>query len=449
MNHEFDVSPSHNAKTKFTMNTSSTSKNRPTNSVVVSYLERYSKHSYRGFLRVYHNEVVASTPFSNDWRYLDEFWVDQFLKTAELQLDNEIFVFLKEKVKSERKGKGLRTYWQGIIEECGGKRKRTAIEEKENGQPQTKKKPFEVISLSMVVNNTLPNLTYLNLRNKSNSCTESTELRFPDEIVNWAGFEQKVLAWQPEVDKEYQKPTFSKRRTVTCEKDICTASDINIYETLTPLDRSILFLDGRALESIVGQPDFIIVNSNMVLLMVWECKTKWVLKVLPNEDIITLYEQEKEIKEGPYVCSNNVSIFGSINQVYGYMCANNLKYGVLSTYDQTWFLKREVVKVEGEDHGLLYVSNTIMSVSTSPTLLKSVAYMIDLASNNHYAPFLKKPMMTVDDTNEDDKDDEPISEKKDDSEFKYKGYLLPKGPNVVTRSQSRQVLGSLDTNVDL
>ncbi|PKY48486.1 hypothetical protein RhiirA4_544646 [Rhizophagus irregularis] len=108
----------------------------------------------------------------------------------------------------------------------------------------------------------------------------------------------------------------------------------------------------------------------MVLLMVWECKTKWVLKVLPNEDIIALYEQEKEIKEGSYVCSNNASIFGSINQVYGYMCANSLKYGVLSTYDQTWFLKREVVNVGEEDHGRLYVSNTITSASTSPTLLK-------------------------------------------------------------------------------
>ncbi|RGB32831.1 hypothetical protein C1646_705904 [Rhizophagus diaphanus] len=341
------------------MNTSSTSKNHPINSAIIfSYLERYSKHSYRGFLKVCHDEVVASTPFSDhDWRNIDDFWANQFLDAAKLQLDNEeIFISLLEKVKSERKGKGLYTYWQRVIEEFGRKRKQTVIEAKENSQPQTKKKPFEVISLPTVVKNTLPNLTYLNLRNKSNSCTESTELRLPDEIVNWVEFEQEVLAWQLEVDnKEYQKPTFSQRRTVTCEKDICTASDINIYETLTPLDQSILFLDGRALESIVGQPDFIIVNSNMVLLMIWECKTKWVLKVLPNEDIITLYVQEKETKEGPYVRSNNdSSIFGSINQVYGYMCANSLKYGVLSTYDQTWFLKREAVKVEGEDHGRLY-----------------------------------------------------------------------------------------------
>ncbi|CAB4435753.1 unnamed protein product [Rhizophagus irregularis] len=251
------------------MNTSSASKNHPSG-------KRYSKHSYRGFLKVCHDEVVASTPFSDhDWRNIDDFWANQFLDVAKLQLDNEeIFISLLEKVKSERKGKGLYTYWQRVIEEFGRKRKRTAIEAKENSQPQTKKKPFEVTSLPTVVNNTLPNLTYLNLRNKSNSCTESTELRLPDEIVNWIEFEQEVLAWQPKVDKEYQKPTFSQRCTVTCEKDICTASDINIYETLTPLDRSILFLDGRALESIVGQPDFIIVNSNMVLLMIWECKTK-------------------------------------------------------------------------------------------------------------------------------------------------------------------------------
>ncbi|CAB5391060.1 unnamed protein product [Rhizophagus irregularis] len=72
----------------------------------------------------------------------------------------------------------LYIYWQGIIEECEGKRKRNAAEEKENNLPQTKMKPSE-----------------------SNSCTESTELRFPDEIVNWAGFEQGVLALQPEVDK--------------------------------------------------------------------------------------------------------------------------------------------------------------------------------------------------------------------------------------------------------
>ena len=45
----------------------------------------------------------------------------------------------------------------------------------------------------------------------------------------------------------------------------------------------------------------------------------------PNEDIVTLYNQEKEIREEPFVCSNDASIFDLINQTYGYMCANSLR----------------------------------------------------------------------------------------------------------------------------
>ncbi|UZN98838.1 uncharacterized protein OCT59_000123 [Rhizophagus irregularis] len=86
------------------MNTSSASKNHPSGSkfsIIFSYLERYSKHSYRGFLKVCHDEVVASTPFSDhDWRNIDDFWANQFLVVAKLQLDNEeIFISLLEKVR--------------------------------------------------------------------------------------------------------------------------------------------------------------------------------------------------------------------------------------------------------------------------------------------------------------------------------------------------------------
>ncbi|CAG8456622.1 3158_t:CDS:2 [Funneliformis mosseae] len=138
-------------------------------------------------------------------------------------------------------------------------------------------------------------MTYLKLRYKSKSSTVSTEQRFSDEVSNWVEFDKEVLEWRLEVDKKYQESTFSRCRMVTCEKDICTASDVNIHETLTPLDHSILFLDGHALENIVGQPDFIIVNDNMILLV------------------------EKESHEGSFVCSN-----------------------------ETWFFKGEVEKIEEE-----------------------------------------------------------------------------------------------------
>ncbi|CAG8831173.1 8272_t:CDS:2, partial [Cetraspora pellucida] len=199
-------------------------------------------------------------------------------------------------------------------------------------------------------------------------------------------------------------------RKITCEKDIWSATDVNIFDTLTPLDRPISFLDGRALKNIVGEPDFIIVDDNIKLLMPWESKTKWVLNVLPDQNIVTLYNEEKEFREGPYAYSNDISVYYPINQIYG--------YGILSTYNQTWFLERGVT---GEDYGWLHVSDAITNSSINPTLLKSVAYIINLASIDRYAPFLEKPIMVADNANKDDDDcDDYFSEKKGDREFKYK-----------------------------
>jgi len=95
----------------------------------------------------------------------------------------------------------------------------------------------------------------------------------------------------------------------------------------------------------------------------------------------------------------------------------------------------------------LQISDIITNSSTDPTLLKSVAYLIFIASSNRYSPFIEKPVMVaVEDLSSDTSDEE----QKDDKEFKYKGKKNSslKGPNVITRSQSRQTLGPLDTNAN-
>ncbi|PKY50767.1 hypothetical protein RhiirA4_446532 [Rhizophagus irregularis] len=245
------------------------------------------------------------------------------------------------------------------------------------------------ISLTEIIQNTLPNLVYPQLRhNKSDSSIISVERRFPDKISIWKDFKEKVQLWKSVcVDKKYKKPIFGSR-IITCEKDIWTASEINIHDILTPLDRSICFLDGRALKYMAGEPDFIVVDENYKVLIPFEYKTKWVLKVPFDKDIVELYLQEKGIRERKFVGPKETSAYNPINQIYGYMCANRLCYGVLSTFDQTWFLKRGVIG----NHGWLQVSDVITNTSTDPTLLKSIAYIISIASNNCYSPFIEKPL---------------------------------------------------------
>lgn len=180
------------------------------------------------------------------------------------------------------------------------------------------------IYLSEIVQNIIPNLVYLDSCDKSKSTIESIEQRFPDEITDWLDFKKEVQKWQPESNKKYYKPIF-RSRNITCEKDIWSATDANIFDTLTSLEQPIYFLDGRALKNIVGEPDFVIVDDNIKLLIPWESKNKWVLKVLSNQNIVTLYNNEKEVRGGPYAYSGDVSVYHPINQIYGYMCANKLR----------------------------------------------------------------------------------------------------------------------------
>ncbi|CAG8675053.1 9185_t:CDS:2 [Rhizophagus irregularis] len=54
---------------------------------------------------------------------------------------------------------------------------------------------------------------------------------------------------------------------IISEKDIWSATDTNIFDTLTTLEQPIYFLDGHALKNIVGEPDFVIADNNIKLLI--------------------------------------------------------------------------------------------------------------------------------------------------------------------------------------
>ncbi|CAJ0651089.1 14744_t:CDS:2 [Entrophospora sp. SA101] len=288
--------------------------------------------------------------------------------------------------------------------------KKSNIDEKDN--PKKRLKPDHEasteVSLTKIIHNILPDLVYLQLRHyKSDSSTISVEQRFPDRISNWVGFKEEVRSWQSEyINKRYKKPVFGSH--------------------------------GRALEDMAGEPDFIVVDENCKALIPFEYKTIWVLKVPSNKNIVSLYLREKKTRKGKYAGSKDTTVYEPINQIYGYMCANKLCYGVLSTFNQTWFLKRGVK----EDQGWLQISDVITNTSTDPTLLKSVAYVIFTATSNRYSPFIEKPaMFAVKELSSDTSDEE----QKDDKDLKYKGKnnTSSKGLNVITRSQSRQALGSL------
>ena len=71
-----------------------------------------------------------------------------------------------------------------------------------------------------------------------------------------------------------------------------------------------------------------------------------------------------------------------ISQLYNYMVADKLQYGILATYDYHWFFCRP-----SDNPSVLLISESLPLQSTSsPSVLKIYAYLVRLATINHKSP---------------------------------------------------------------
>jgi len=104
--------------------------------------------------------------------------------------------------------------------------------------------------------------------------------------------------------------------------------------------------------------------------LVLEAKRKHVLEDMGEETFPEFYQTSK----GKDV----------IQQIYNYMGGNELRYGILTTYDNHWFLRRE--------HAKLWISKTLPLKSEYPPVLKAYAYLTRQAKENPKSP---KPQVVV------------------------------------------------------
>ena len=71
------------------------------------------------------------------------------------------------------------------------------------------------------------------------------------------------------------------------------------------------------------------------------------------------------------------SVIRQIRQIFGYLCHNGLRYGVITTYYCSWFLCRSF-----EGPGSLFISLAISYNSQDPTLLQCFFHLASLARGN-------------------------------------------------------------------
>ncbi|KAI8588159.1 hypothetical protein BDZ88DRAFT_508288 [Geranomyces variabilis] len=135
-------------------------------------------------------------------------------------------------------------------------------------------------------------------------------------------------------------------------------------------------------KDVVGQPDFLYKSgSSTKLKIVVEVKTDWAFPQLGSV-----------VAEWPAAQRNPKSKLARvIHQVYGYMTFNNLRYGVLTNYEKTWFLRR----INVPQGGRLEVSDPFAYSSTS-TLFQAWVTITLLAENNwFYSSPTTSPRATI------------------------------------------------------
>ncbi|PKC12117.1 hypothetical protein RhiirA5_497186 [Rhizophagus irregularis] len=166
----------------------------------------------------------------------------------------------------------------------------------------------------------------------------------------------------------FERPRFVMKEVLVDEEDVCSVLDFNICQILNKLMGPDCVYSRRPTDT-PGIPDF---NCHLIgsLILVMEAKRKHVLEDMGEQTFPEFYNTSK----GKDV----------IQQIYNYMGGNELRYGILTTYDNHWFLCRE--------HTKLWISKTLPLQSESPPVLKAYAYLTRQAKENPNSP---KPQVLV------------------------------------------------------
>ena len=166
--------------------------------------------------------------------------------------------------------------------------------------------------------------------------------------------------------KKHPNPQFIFYDDCVGEMSVQTVFETNICVVLNKLLKPDYDFT-RAKTKHPGDPDFTCHDKNNLLLMPIEIKPEYLL--------------ETEKNQFPEFYKSSAIARAVIKQSFSYMVENQRQYGILSTYNKHWFLRRP--KDEPEK---LYISNTLLLESEHPPVLKAYAYMAQIFRDDYFSP---------------------------------------------------------------
>ncbi|KAF9165642.1 hypothetical protein DFQ26_009654 [Actinomortierella ambigua] len=168
----------------------------------------------------------------------------------------------------------------------------------------------------------------------------------------------------------YRRPRFMERRSFRPESELqqLFKYDLGCVSVLPPFAETIQVMSLRH-----GKPDLVCLKAGgdpdlaESVLFPIEIKRPVILR---SENLVQDYLAQDQ-------SGDTGGVLGPVNQIYGYMRLNGYRYGILSTYEQTWFMKRGNLGTND-----LMISPAIAFDSREPTLLQYYLWFIREASND-------------------------------------------------------------------
>ncbi|CAF4559648.1 unnamed protein product, partial [Rotaria sp. Silwood2] len=199
---------------------------------------------------------------------------------------------------------------------------------------------------------------------------------------------KNVLILKNDITVQYliKAPTLHPK--ITGETAIIVAINDNVFEPLSQfLKKQELYcsfeIDGSNAPEIIGEPDFVFYHNETAKL-VGEVKTIWSFAAPDN--LAAAYR----------LVGNTVRL--PVQQIFGYLRINNLKYGILTNYENFYFMKRE--------NNALHISTAIKSSDVDVSVYRALYYIVYLSIEDHTC----SPNTSKNDNKNYDSDDDELEE---------------------------------------
>ncbi|RHZ79147.1 hypothetical protein Glove_151g129 [Diversispora epigaea] len=216
----------------------------------------------------------------------------------------------------------------------------------------------------------------------ASSCISNTTIKVngnpPTNVLLWNDLFDVVNRFNFDEQPVFDEPIFSDGFILANEEMVRFTMDVNIFMNLNRHMRH-EYKFSREYTPSTGMPDFTCHYMEKLILTI-EIKIKHALKDMGEQTFPAFYKSSSSDTPRKF-----------IQQIYNYMRENELKYSILSTYDNHWFLCRK--------HDELLISDTLPLKSKSPPVLKVYAYLAQQAKCDHYSSNPNIPMSVRGDNN--------------------------------------------------